>query len=112
MVELVGGKPVRGEEHREHEDDVRVALEGLPEAYEFTLPGWVFHEDDARAVATDDVFGIGQSESGGSTQSGEDDESDVSAVSDGHVASDTDVFAERDLRRKGQSGCTWPACDE
>jgi hypothetical protein len=83
IVELVRVKPIRGKEHREQEDDVRVAPEGFPEPEDLGFPGGVLHENDAGAVATHDVFGVDKRPGETGTEESEDQERDVCRVAGG-----------------------------
>jgi hypothetical protein len=83
VVELVRVKPIRGKEHREQKDDVRVAPESFPETEDLGFPGGVLHEDDAGAVAAHDVFGVDECPGETGAEESEDQERDVCRVAGG-----------------------------
>jgi hypothetical protein len=94
---LVDIEPVGDEEHGEEKDDKRLEAKSLPKTPEFALPGWVLHEDDTGAVSSDDFAGIAKGEGEDGAEKHEDNEADVSSITDCLVLSDVDVFTEGDL---------------
>lgn len=96
-VELVSVEPVGSEEHGEEKNNIWVGLEGFKQAQELRLDGWVAHEDDLGPIAANDVGGSAEGETEESTAGTEDEESDISAGSDGALVGDVNVLPEWDL---------------
>lgn len=93
-VELVSVEPVRGEEHREEEDDIGVGADGVVEANELGFPGWVLHENDLGTILTYNLTGIDEEETKSGADNHEDDETDVCSVIHWTLLLDVDVLAE------------------
>lgn len=96
-VLLVRGEPVRGEEHGEEEDDERLEAERLPQAQELAGPARVLHENDTAAILSHDVVGIAEHKGEDGTETHQDDEANVSTISDVVLSGVVDVLAKRNL---------------
>ena len=93
FVELVGVEPVRGEEHREEEDDVWIGEEGLPQAEQLALPCWILHENDLGAVAADDLVTLNERERKKRAAERQDKKTDISSVGHRRIDRHVDVLA-------------------
>lgn len=103
LGEVVGVEPVGGQEHGEQGQDIRVSEEGLPEAHDFRGPRWVLHDNDLGAILTNDVLCIDEGPGEGSTDQGEDQETNIGAIADSDGGCAVDALTEGDLRGACQS---------
>ena len=97
IVLLVGIEPVGRPEHWEKENDKWLEFQGLPKSSNLGLPTGVLHQDNAASVGSDDIFGIAKAEGETGAAEHEDDEGNVSTISDRAVCPDIDVLAKWNL---------------
>ena len=82
VLEMVGVKPVRGEEEWEEEDDPPILSEYLEHADELRFPGWVLHHDDMRSVFALNEERIAEKHGKNEASGHQDDESDIGSIID------------------------------
>ena len=97
-VLLVGVEPVRRPEHGEQEDDKGLEADSLPQTDELRLPAGILHEDDARAIRSNDVRRVAEHKGENCAEQHEDDEGNISPITHGLVGGHVDVLAKRNLR--------------
>lgn len=96
-VLLVCVEPVGGPEHGEEEDDPWFRTNCIPQSDDLGLPRGVLHEDNARAVGTNDFVCVAETQGKTCACEHEYDKGDVSTITDSLVLRDMDVLAQRDL---------------
>jgi hypothetical protein len=96
-VELVGVEPIRSEEHREEEKDIRIGEERLPEAQNFRLPSRVTLQNDTGAIRAYNVFGVYQHPSQASAGKREYQEADVGSIRNVGITCRVDILSEWEL---------------
>lgn len=82
ILEMIGIKPVRGEEHGEHQEDVPICHKDFEHAHDLRFPGRVLHHDDAGAVVPADKERVAEEHSQDKACSHKDNEGHVGAVLD------------------------------
>jgi hypothetical protein len=90
---LVCIEPVGSPEHWEKKDDIGFVLERVVEPVQLGFPRWIFHHNDAGAVAANDLVRVTNEESQASAKEHQDDERDVRSIGDRGGDFDVDIRA-------------------
>ncbi len=95
---LVSVEPVGAPEHREEKDNERLISDGLPKPHDLGLPARVLHQHYLGVVWPNNVVGIAKKKGENSADEHQNDETDVSTISDSACGLLVDVLAQWNLR--------------